>query len=222
MGDVLTKDEHHEFLTDAITATDPMGAEIAARKIDMHDAALRARVAELEGEVGRLTVQLAGCLTAAEGATSGDVVAHEGDYGWSVAYQATLDTRRRLDAALARAEKAEKERDHLRTDLALARRTPPDFDAFGVAAPCRGCGWIEGERKRATAAEAREAGLKAALNMMDECCWQAWKAFTEEGPNAAEKFLHDVCITEGIMNNDGGRIPRAALSATAKGKGEKP
>lgn len=37
-----------------------------------------------------------------------------------------------------------------------------------------------------------------------------------------QRVTHDVCITEGIMNNDGGRIPRAALSATAKGKGEKP
>lgn len=53
MGDVLTMDEHHEILTDAIAATDPIGAEIAARKIDLHDAALRARIAELEAEVGR-------------------------------------------------------------------------------------------------------------------------------------------------------------------------
>ncbi len=53
MGDVLTMDEHHEILTDAIAATDPIGAEIAARKIDLHDAALRARIAELEAEVAK-------------------------------------------------------------------------------------------------------------------------------------------------------------------------
>jgi predicted HAD superfamily Cof-like phosphohydrolase len=44
-------------------------------------------------EVEELRVQLAGCLVAAEGGTSPDVVAHKNEYGWSLAYQQTLDLR---------------------------------------------------------------------------------------------------------------------------------
>ena len=43
------------------------------------------------GEVEQLRVQLAGCLTAAEGATQSPAV--QGDYGWSLAYQRTLELR---------------------------------------------------------------------------------------------------------------------------------
>lgn len=45
----------------------------------------------------RLQVQLAGCLTAAEGATDPAQVAQQGDYGWSMAYQKTLELRRKFD-----------------------------------------------------------------------------------------------------------------------------
>ena len=38
-------------------------------------------------------VQLAGCLTAAEGATNPEHIAYKGMYGWSVAYQKTLELR---------------------------------------------------------------------------------------------------------------------------------
>jgi hypothetical protein len=48
----------------------------------------------------RLNVQLSGCLTAAEDGTSESVVAKSGDYGWSLAYQATLDLRRKYDSTL--------------------------------------------------------------------------------------------------------------------------
>lgn len=46
-------------------------------------------------EIEQLRIQLAGCLTAAEGATHHAAV--RGDYGWSVAYQAVLDLRLRYD-----------------------------------------------------------------------------------------------------------------------------
>ena len=49
---------------------------------------------DLRGRVEQLQVQLAGCLIAAEGATKDP--AKQGDYGWSPAYQAVLDLRRRV------------------------------------------------------------------------------------------------------------------------------
>ena len=54
--------------------------------------------------------------------------------------------------------------------------------------------------------------IKVALRRMDESMWQAWKAFSEEGPDAAEKFIRAVCIDEGIMTEDGGRIPRGTTA----------
>lgn len=68
--------------------------EEAARELD----ALAARVQELERELEQVRVQLAGCLAAAEGATTD--VAKQGDYGWSPAYQETLDLRRQYDRAM--------------------------------------------------------------------------------------------------------------------------
>ena len=54
--------------------------------------------AAMQEEVDQLRVQLAGCLTAAEGGTNNP--AKQGDYGWSLAYQRTLELRMRLDALL--------------------------------------------------------------------------------------------------------------------------
>lgn len=48
------------------------------------------------GAAERLRVQLAGCLAAAEGATAPEHTAKEGDYGWSLAYQRTLELNARL------------------------------------------------------------------------------------------------------------------------------
>jgi len=53
-----------------------------------------------EDQVERLTVQLAGCSTAAMGATKEP--AERGDYGWSQAYQDVLELRRKYDQLFAR------------------------------------------------------------------------------------------------------------------------
>ncbi len=55
------------------------------------------RAVAAEASAGQLQVQLAGCLTAAEGHTS-DPAKH-GDYGWSLAYQRTLDLYARFERA---------------------------------------------------------------------------------------------------------------------------
>lgn len=57
---------------------------------------------QLLDELEQCRVQLAGCLTAAEGGTSEPVVAKQGDYGWSLAYQKVLDLRRKYDYACER------------------------------------------------------------------------------------------------------------------------
>lgn len=49
---------------------------------------------DIERELEQTRVQLAGCLTAAEGSTHDP--AKRGDYGWSLAYQKTLDLRQDL------------------------------------------------------------------------------------------------------------------------------
>lgn len=70
------------------------------RSKDAADAALeeiseRQRRKDADDELDRLRVQLAGCLTAAEGGTKD--VARNGDYGWSPAYQAVVDLRMQFD-----------------------------------------------------------------------------------------------------------------------------
>ena len=53
-------------------------------------------------ELDRTRVQLAGCLTAAEGATQDQ--AEQGDYGWSLAYQKVLELRIERDHLAAQVE----------------------------------------------------------------------------------------------------------------------
>lgn len=60
----------------------------------------------LRAEVEQLRVQLAGCLTAAEGFTK-DPAKH-GDYGWSVSYQKTLELRLAHDSTLLQIEDMKK------------------------------------------------------------------------------------------------------------------
>ncbi len=59
-------------------------------------------IEELKNQNERLTVQLAGCLTAAEGHISEQHLAKEGDYGWSLAYQKVLELRRKYEDVLYR------------------------------------------------------------------------------------------------------------------------
>ena len=51
-------------------------------------------------QVEQLRVQLAGCLMAAEGAVDEAQLAHPGDFGWSKAYQATIDLQKAHQEAL--------------------------------------------------------------------------------------------------------------------------
>lgn len=54
------------------------------------------RVKQLQDQKEQLQVQLAGCLMAAEGNSE----AKEGDYGWSPAYQAVVELRRKYNALI--------------------------------------------------------------------------------------------------------------------------
>jgi len=68
-------------------------------------------------DVEQYQVQLAGCLTAAEGHTQNP--AKRGDYGWSLAYQTTLDLRRNYDAARAEIERLKADLN----DMSVGRKT---------------------------------------------------------------------------------------------------
>ena len=63
---------------------------------------------ELQQECEQLRVQLAGCLTAAEGHTNPEVVATEGDYGWSLAYQRVLELAMAMGEATHQRKRAER------------------------------------------------------------------------------------------------------------------
>lgn len=70
--------------------------ERAVRMLDEEKASCR--------DCERFQVQLAGVSVAAMGGTGPDSRAVQGQYGWSVAYQDTLDLRLRYDAAVAALE----------------------------------------------------------------------------------------------------------------------
>ena len=63
-----------------------------------YEAWLRARVAELQGENERLTVQLAGCSVAAEGLIKDPATRDQ--WGWSPAYQEVLELRLKYNEAI--------------------------------------------------------------------------------------------------------------------------
>ncbi len=61
---------------------------------------------EARRQVEQLQVQLAECAVAAAGGTSPAVVAKQGEYGWSPAYQAVLDLRRQFEVMLLERDEA--------------------------------------------------------------------------------------------------------------------
>jgi hypothetical protein len=65
---------------------------------------LSRQLREAEDLAEQLRTQLAGCLTAAEGATNPEHVANRGDYGWSLAYEQTLQLHREYDQLRHRLE----------------------------------------------------------------------------------------------------------------------
>lgn len=67
---------------------------------DQIEELLLLRVGRWRDDCEQLQVQLAGCLTAAQGFTSQEYIATKGMYGWSTAYQNVLELRRRHDKML--------------------------------------------------------------------------------------------------------------------------
>ena len=61
----------------------------------------------------QLQTQLAGCLVAAEGGATGNNDAHQGDYGWSPAFEAVKRIRRERDDAREAAQKEREEGNYL-------------------------------------------------------------------------------------------------------------
>lgn len=105
------------------------GALIAAWQAEREQAA--ADRAALE----QTRVQLAGCLAAAEGHISPDVIATPGMYGWSPAYQAVLDTRVKLEEAYKALEVIGTRKDTAESALAQARALLADYEAHCQRTP---------------------------------------------------------------------------------------
>jgi hypothetical protein len=99
----------------------------------------------------QLMVQLAGCLTAAEGNIAEP--AKEGDYGWSLAYQRTLELRRRYDKAQLAARGM---RDHATRIRGVSPEVANDFARYAALADPEGLSTTSGR------GEPGQAGAKAA------------------------------------------------------------
>ena len=85
-----------------------------------------------EEESEKLRVQLAGCLTAAEGGISESIVAKQGDYGWSLAYQKVLVLRmafENLRAGLVAVSPPEGEQQRTGNSLEM-NGNPPCYETF--------------------------------------------------------------------------------------------
>jgi hypothetical protein len=77
----ITSDEVRHILEDVVASSSPLSWRYV----------IETYLKQNDEEIDQLRVQLAGCLAAAEGATKD--VATEGMYGWSLAYQKTLELR---------------------------------------------------------------------------------------------------------------------------------
>lgn len=93
-------------------------------------------IERLEQQVEQLRVQLAACLTAAEGHIAEP--ATRASYGWSLAYERTVELRQSRDAALADLESALTENDALTRQIGalVAGLLPPGRGEEGE-------GWTE-------------------------------------------------------------------------------
>jgi hypothetical protein len=76
-----------------------VGEPIKLKAREPHRTKSQREIERLKEEIAQLDTQMAGCLTAAEG-WSCDEHAKKGDYGWSPAYQAVLELRKKYDGLL--------------------------------------------------------------------------------------------------------------------------
>ncbi len=134
----------------------------------------RTRADQLETETEQARVQLAGCLTAAEG-VGVDSAAKQGDYGWSLAYQKTLDLRQEYEDERAAVEMLEWQQRTLSTRADQAERVSDQWEARAKQVKARAEARItalEGERERVARAIEIHGG-KSTLLMSVEAARRA-------------------------------------------------
>lgn len=187
--------------------SNPIADELAAivRSRDARIADLEQRLVtsttrerELAQECEQLRVQLAGCAVAAHGGTSEPVVAKHGDYGWSPAYQDTLDLRRKHDAlerqlaeAQAQLTAAIRDLDESK-DAALLKQTR---DAHRIQARLAETHRRQLEEARAAFVIASKTDSAAILKLLHERdAALAQVGELERAADAAVLTAHRVCI----------------------------
>lgn len=226
MKDVLTKEEaeqavvehrgqlllgSHESLRAQLTAMaaerDDLCTKLAKAETDRsdtldHEADTSERCARLEMDKGALRTTRDDLIRRAENAESRAATAEK----------ALGDLTTKHEALTA-------ERDAQRNRVLLCRfGYVPSGERCCVCSDfhCAGRELVTMRYERAAAEKALgKAGRDR--HLFAEDLWQAWKAFDEEGPDAAKTFLRDACIVNGIMNEDGGRIALAFHSDAARG-----
>jgi hypothetical protein len=157
--------------------------------LDQRDAA--------RAEAERLNVQLAGCLVAAEGGTSEPVVAEEKVYGWSLAYQRTLDLRR--------------ERDHVAAVIRDAGLWPDDDNLIGAVT------MLVAAAKDRDAARADLANLNARYQDVSSMLIEAASEKTADAlRTASERVDRLVDVLNELMDvADTGCVPSCAMRGSA-------